>query len=77
MEQERRNDEIVIAALDRDEIDVDMQGPDHPPVGADLTLVRGEVRTQWKVLAVRTGDGEKVTLTCRRIKSDSDQDVTP
>jgi len=63
----RDKEEIVIAALNRDEVDVEIQGTEHPPVGANLTLVRGAVRTEWKVVATRRLEG-KVILTCKRVQ---------
>lgn len=62
------NDKIVIAALERDEVDVEINGTEHPPVGASLTLIRDGNRTEWRVVTTRQLEGEKVILTCRRAR---------
>lgn len=59
-------DDIVIAALERDEVDVEIGGNVSPPVGSLITLiVNGDVRTEWKIVAVRKQD-KNCILTCRR-----------
>lgn len=63
---DKKPDDIVVAALERDEVDVEIRGEEHPPVGASLTLVRDGSRTEWRVMATRRLEG-KVILTCRRV----------
>ena len=59
-------DDIVIASLDKDEVDVEISGHASPPVGSLITLIRdGDVKTEWKVIAVRH-QTESCILTCRR-----------
>lgn len=48
------------------EIEVVLQGEVAPPVGAEIALIKDDVKTPWIVKAINVNDEGKKVMTCFR-----------